>query len=245
MKNDQKSLTHLLLIPLLLVVLLQGLLPFYTLFVSGTKQTMEKNAVDIDQNIVENRKVVLEGAMVDQWSAVRKKSDYLDTLLERLLEQNDALATDFLRSKELQEQYVQEVFPELLDYLRRDTSCGIFLVLAKDGDATAEGNYSGFFLRDSDPTTKVETNSDLLLERGSKALARQAGIALDTSWSTGFHFYGQGTRSADDFFYTPYLLALQHPDVDMASLGYWATPFILEDHPLDNHKMIIFRTSDL
>lgn len=240
MKNNQKSVTHLLLIPLLLVVLLQGLLPFYTLFVSGTKQTMEKNAVDIDQNIVENRKVVLEGAMVDQWSAVRKESDYLDTLLERLLVQNNAKKADFLRSKELQEQYVQEVFPELLDYLRRDTSCGIFLVLAKDGDATAEGNYSGFFLRDSDPTTKVGTNSDFLLERGSKALARQAGIALDTSWSTGFHFCGQGNRSADDFFYTPYLLALQHPDVDMASLGYWATPFILEDHPLDNHKMITY-----
>lgn len=240
MEKRQKSLMQLLLIPLLLVVILQGFLPFYTLIISGTKQTMEENAVELDQNIVENRKVVLEGAMVDQWSAIRKESSFLNAILRDFLAEKNADMDRFLSSADLQEAFTQQAFPELLDYLRRDNTCGVFLILANDQPILEEGTYTGFFLRDSDPNTKTETNSDLLLERGSKALARQAGVPLDTSWSTGFRFRGSGNRSADDFFYMPYELALQNPKVDMESLGYWSMPFILEDHQLDNHKMITY-----
>ena len=240
MEKRKKSLMQLRLIPLLLVVILQGFLPFYTLIISGTKQTMEENAVELDQNIVENRKVVLEGAMVDQWSAIRKESSFLNAILRDFLAEKNANMDRFLSSADLQEAFTQQAFPELLDYLRRDNTCGIFLILANDQPILEEGTYTGFFLRDSDPNTKTETNSDLLLERGSKALARQAGVPLDTSWSTGFRFRGSGNRSADDFFYMPYELALQNPKVDMESLGYWSMPFILEDHQLDNHKMITY-----
>lgn len=165
---------RLLLIPLLLVVILQGVLPFYTLIISGTKQTMEKNAIELDQNIVENRKVVLESAMVDQWSGIRKESSFLNTMLRDLLKEKKADMDRFLSSGDLQEDFAQQAFPELLDYLRRDNTCGIFLILANNQPIREAGSYTGFFLRDSDPNTKTETNSDLLLERGSKALARQA-----------------------------------------------------------------------
>ncbi len=33
---------------------------------------------------------------------------------------------------------------------------------------------------------------------------------------------------------------MAHTGVDMASLGYWSMPFILEDHEMDNHKMITY-----
>ena len=56
---------YILLFPLLLVVLLQGILPFSMMLVSGVKNTMQKNAVDIDSNIVENHQVVLDNA----WTA--------------------------------------------------------------------------------------------------------------------------------------------------------------------------------
>ena len=240
MKKRPKSLTQLLLIPLLLLVLLQGLLPFATLIISGTKQTMERSAVDIDQNIVENRKVVLESAMVDQWSSIRKESGYLNNTLEQLLLEQGITAADFLDDPEVQNLYLSRVFPELLESLRRDSSCGVFLILGSAQDTARESRYEGFFLRDSDPTTVTESNSDLLMERGSKTLARQAKIPLDTSWSTAFHFLGAGNRSADDFFYVPYLLAQQAGDVAMDNLSHWSMPFILEDHPLDNHRMIAY-----
>ena len=239
-RNQKRSLMALLLLPLLLVVVLQGLLPFSTLLASGAKDTLEKNAVDLDSHMVENRQVVLEGAMVDQWSAVRKESDYLSSALNVLLAEKGADVSDFLSDSELQRAYATRVFPELLEYLRRDTSCGVFLILANGGDPAESGSYTGFFLRDSDPTARTETDSDLLLERGDKTLARQSGITLDTCWSPTFSFEGSGARAADDFFYKPYLLARQNTDKDMASMGYWTVPFVLEDHPMDSHRMITY-----
>lgn len=192
MKKQKKSLMSILLVPLLLVVVLEGILPFGTLMASGAKATLESNTVDIDSHLVQNRSVVLENAMVDQWSAVRKENGYMNSALSAFLLENDLDMETFLQSREAQKQYTALVFPELLEYLRRDSSCGVFLVLANDGDVQAAGDYTGFFLRDSDPATKTETNSELLMERGSKELARQAGIALDTTWAPGFSFAGAG-----------------------------------------------------
>lgn len=229
-----------LLIPLVLVVLIQGLLPFSILLSSKTKETMELNAVEIDRNLVENRQVVLENAMVDQWSAVKSESGYLNNALDGFLAENHADINKFLGNKELQRAYAQRVFPELLTYLQGDDSCGVFLILGNQMDHSVPQDYVGFFLRDSDPTTKTTTNSDILFERGDKTLARESNIALDSSWSTYFRFAGSGVREADDFFYTPYLLAQQNTDADMTDLGYWSMPFILEDHQLDNHQMIAY-----
>ena len=85
MKRRKRRLTLLLLIPLMLVVLLQGILPFSMLLVSKVKETMERNAVDIDSFLVENRRVVLQSAMINQWSEVRSEASYLDTALETIL----------------------------------------------------------------------------------------------------------------------------------------------------------------
>ena len=240
MKRKKKRLAYLLLFPLLLVVLLQGLLPFSILLGSGTKESLERSAVDNDNNLVENRRVVLENSMLDQWSTVRNESSYLHSALTSLLSETQNDMDAFLSDSELQRDFVTRVYPELLSYLRLDRSCGLFLILGNREDPSVPQDYVGFFLRDSDPEAKTDTDSDLLLERGTNNLARQSGITLDSSWTTGFHFLGNGQRSADDFFYKPYLLAQQHKDVNMASLGYWSMPFILEDNPLDNHRMITY-----
>lgn len=240
MKRRKRKLTYLLLIPLALVVLLQGLLPFSILLVSRAKETMERSAVDNDSNLVENRRVVLENAMTDQWSEVRYESAFLNTELKAFLTEHQADISRFLADKEMQRAYTQRVFEEMLNYLRGDDTCGVFLILGNDGEVTAAQEYVGFFLRDSDPVTKTKTNSDLLFERGDQSLAREAEIALDSSWFPYFSFLGSGVREADDFFYMPYLLAQQNTDADMEDLGYWSMPFILEDHVLDNHQMITY-----
>lgn len=74
------------------------------------------------------------------------------------------------------------------------------------------------FVRDSDPQTKTASNTDLLLERGNKQLAHDMEISLDSAWSTEFRFEGQGKRKADDFFYQPYMAALQHKVSNMGNL---------------------------
>ena len=67
-------------------------------------------------------------------------------------------------------------------------------------DDQAEGEYDGFFIRDSDPDTNPVNYTDLLLERGSKELSRTWNIPLDTNWTTRFHMDGRDVSAADRYF---------------------------------------------
>ncbi len=60
--------------------------------------------------------------------------------------------------------------------------------------------------------TKTASHADLQMERGSKKLSQSMSISLDTPWRTDFRFQGNGNRSADDFFYQPYVTAGDYVD---------------------------------
>lgn len=240
MEKKKQNLTALLLLPLLLVVLCQGVLPFSTLLASGTKQSLERNAIAIDRNMVQSRQVMLENAMVSRWSLVREECDFLNAELETLLGERGKNVADFLGDSAMQQEFVSTVFGELTAFLCRESICGVYLALGNDATADRAGSHTGFFLRDTDPGAKLLTNSDLLLVRGSRSLSRVSGIALDTTWAPQFQLESAGVRPADDFFHTPYLAAQQEPSASGSELGYWTAPFVLEDNPADGHEMIAY-----
>lgn len=238
--KKEKTLQQIFWIPILAMILILAGLPFLLLEVSGIRSTMENSIVQLYDHTVENRQVVLENDMIEHWGSVYKESDRLTESLSSFLEWNQTNIRHFQQAPGLQQLYIEEVFPELKEALQYNTASGLFLILANNYVLDAEADYCGFFLRDSDPQTKIASDTDLLLERGNKRLSQAYSISLDNAWSTSFHFMGQGQREADDFFYIPYATALQHTDTDMENLGYWAKPYILEDHYMDNHQMISY-----
>lgn len=240
--KKKKSLWNIFLIPILIIVFVQGAVPFLTLIFSGIRSNMENAVIGLDSHTVENRKVVLENDMIEQWSSVNKESDNLSSALTKVLSNHQMDMQGFMGSGRVQEEYLETVFYDMVEVLQYNSTSGIFLVLGNDGDTDSEGEYKGFWVRDSDPQTKTASRTDLLMERGSKVLSQNMSISLDTSWHTDFHFQGNGKRDADDFFYQPYITAENYVDsrTSMKNLGYWSKPFILEDFYKDNHKMITY-----
>lgn len=240
--KKKKSLWNIFLIPILIIVFVQGAVPFLTLIFSGIRSNMENAVIGLDSHTVENRKVVLENDMIEQWSSVYKESDSLSSALTKVLSNHQMDMQGFMGSGKVQEEYLETVFYDMVEVLQYNSTSGIFLVLGNDGDTDSEGEYKGFWVRDSDPQTKTASRTDLLMERGSKVLSQNMSISLDTSWHTDFHFQGNGKRDADDFFYQPYITAENYVDsrTSMENLGYWSKPFILEDFYKDNHKMITY-----
>ena len=240
--KKKKSLWNIFLIPILIIVFVQGAVPFLTLIFSGIRSNMENAVIGLDSHTVENRKVVLENDMIEQWSSVYKESDSLSSALTKVLSDHQMDMQGFMGSGKVQEEYLETVFYDMVEVLQYNSTSGIFLVLGNDGDTDLEGEYKGFWVRDSDPQTKMASRTDLLMERGSKVLSQNMSISLDTSWHTDFHFQGNGKRDADDFFYQPYITAENYVDsrTSMKNLGYWSKPFILEDFYKDNHKMITY-----
>ena len=239
-QKQKKPLLRIFLIPLCGIVLLQGSLLFTMLVCSGAKSKMEKNILEADSNILRNRQLMLQTAMADQWSSVREERQDLTNSLGNFLEEQEQDIAEFRESKSLQEAYLQRIFPNMIRAVQRNIASGLFLVLTNGDPVEEASDYNGFFIRDSDPQRKTATNTDLLLERGNKNLARKASISLDYAWSTRFSLAGEGKRAADEFFYQPYKGALAHPYTDMVNLGYWSEPFILEENPMDNHEMITY-----
>ncbi|MFR2213590.1 MAG: ATP-binding protein [Ruminococcus sp.] len=240
--KKKKSLWNIFLIPILIIVFVQGAVPFLTLIFSGIRSNMENAVIGLDSHTVENRKVVLENDMIEQWSSVYKESDSLSSALTKVLSNHQMDMQGFMGSGKVQEEYLETVFYDMVEVLQYNSTSGIFLVLGNDGDTDSEGEYKGFWVRDSDPQTKTASRTDLLMERGSKVLSQNMSISLDTSWHTDFRFQGNGKRDADDFFYQPYITAANYVDsrTSMENLGYWSKPFILEDFYMDNHKMITY-----
>ena len=240
--KKKKSLWNIFLLPILIIVFVQGAVPFLTLIFSGIRSNMENAVIGLDSHTVENRKVVLENDMIEQWSSVYKESDSLSSALTKVLSNHQMDMQGFMGSGRVQEEYLETVFYDMVEVLQYNSTSGIFLVLGNDGDTDSEGEYKGFWVRDSDPQTKTASRTDLLMERGSKVLSQNMSISLDTSWHTDFHFQGNGKRDADDFFYQPYITAENYVDsrTSMKNLGYWSKPFILEDFYKDNHKMITY-----
>ena len=240
--KKKKSLWNIFLIPILIIVFVQGAVPFLTLIFSGIRSNMENAVIGLDSHTVENRKVVLENDMIEQWSSVYKESDSLSSALTKVLSNHQMDMQGFMGSGKVQEEYLETVFYDMVEVLQYNSTSGIFLVLGNDGDTDSEGEYKGFWVRDSDPQTKTASRTDLLMERGSKVLSQNMSISLDTSWHTDFRFQGHGKRDADDFFYQPYITAANYVDsrTSMVNLGYWSKPFILEDFHMDNHKMITY-----
>lgn len=240
--KKKKSLWNIFLLPILIIVFVQGAVPFLTLIFSGIRSNMENAVIGLDSHTVENRKVVLENDMIEQWSSVYKESDSLSSALTKVLSDHQMDMQGFMGLGKVQEEYLETVFYDMVEVLQYNSTSGIFLVLGNDGDTDSEGEYKGFWVRDSDPQTKTASHTDLLMERGSKVLSQNMSISLDTSWHTDFRFQGNGKRAADDFFYQPYITAENYVDshTSMENLGYWSKPFILEDFYMDNHKMITY-----
>ena len=206
------------LFPVLVIVFLQGITTFLSLSFSRTKSFIEENIISMDNHMLENRRVVLENDMVGRWSTIVDKGEGLSKELGDFLEDNQITINEFLSSNEMQQQYLEKIFPEMINTIQYNTTSGVFVVLANQNSVEQAADYNGFFLRDSEPQNRVSTNSDLLLERGSKKLSQNYSISLDSSWSTYFSLAGKGARTEDDFFYKPYLVAKEYKDIDSKTL---------------------------
>lgn len=227
-------------ISLAAIVLIQGALPISVLTFSGVKSTLEDNAISIDARAVDNRKVNLESAMVKSWSGISRETVIFNSALSDQLARSGLDVSEFLADNDQKEAFVAAAFPRLLSIIGANTASGAYLILGNDGDLSAAQDHIGAFLRDSDPTGRSDSYSDLLLERGDKEIARDASIALDNTWAPKLHLAGNGARGADDFFYKPYEAALQNPGADANAMAYWSQPFVLEGNPSDSYRMIAY-----
>lgn len=235
-KSKKRTIFYIFLIPLLGVIVLQSCITFGVFAVNKTMWTMQAYSVDTMGKTVENRKLILENDMNQRWSAIRRYENYLNTQMEGFLKDRNITIEEFLESDGLQEEVSDLFLKDCVDFSQSNLTTGIFFILT--GYMT-EGEYNGFYIRDSEPFSIAVNESDLLMERGNKALSRKYNMPLDIYWTTDFCMPDTG-NPAYEFFYDPWRAGEEYPDNPVEDLGKWSPPFVLAGNDKDSYEMITY-----
>lgn len=238
-KKKKLTIFKFFLISLIVIMLIQSAITIGTLVVRQTAKTLEEYSAGMMRRLVENRQVILQNDMNQRWASISDQEGFLNNRLQQFLIDEDVKLEEILQSDELKNRFLDLLFPECLNILQNNVTTGIFLVLTGT-DMEMEGDYAGFFIRDSDPHTNPVNFTDLLLERGNKQLSRMWNVPLDSNWTTRFHMNGIGQNPKDSYFYEPWRAGTEYPDADVEDLGYWSLPFSLEKNDSDTYEMITY-----
>ena len=87
--SRKRTLLNIFMIPVLVIVLIQGVVPFVLIAASKIETNIEENIVRVLNNAVENRQLVLENDMVDKWGSIYKENTSLNAQLADILSDND------------------------------------------------------------------------------------------------------------------------------------------------------------
>lgn len=250
----KKTIFKLFIIPLIILMLIQAGICYGTIFFGGTTKLLDNYSVGNLTQTVENRKILLENSMVQQWSNVAEEVEQINSYLAQILTRESMEAAEFLSNKKLQDELLKNMLPNCLYMLRKNTVTGTMIILAnteianadidtKNNKETSTTEYEcrGVYFRDSDPDINPGNYSDILIERGDSSFSHELGIPFDSLWTSEFHFKTRGEREADSFFYKPYEAAKKYPDTSYTNLAYWNPPFCLEGNSSkDSYQMITY-----
>ena len=225
--KKKRTVFKLFLIPLMIIMLIQALLSLGTLIFSGTTKLLDQSLVGMQNQTVENRKILLENNMTQLWSNVTEQEANISDALDQLLVRRHMTMREFLASDEAQNELLENVQKQCLYMLRRNSVTGAFVILANDHMGEGNIECDGIYFRDSDPNINPGDYSDILLERGSTEFSQALNIPLDTTWTTKFEFEPRGQREADGFFNDVYAAAVDDPDLGYKNLGCWSSPFYM------------------
>lgn len=200
-------------------MILQAAIFSGTILWGGTSEQLDRNAFDILNERVINRKNYIESEMLGRWSSIRGYDAAIGRLASELSSKGDTEAE------------LLDISEALIYIIRRNSVTGAFVVLDDDGSRPTPGKSvqkTGLYIRNLDPTSSSVNNDDLLAERAPAEVTKQLGISLDTGWRPKFLFSADDDL-ADDFYYKPFDAGIANHEADSAELGYWSAPFRLNE----------------
>ena len=127
-KRNKTSIFRIFLFPLIAIMLVQSVITIGTLVVRRTAKTLEEYSGGMMSRLVENRGVILQNDMNQRWASVHEQETQINGMLEEYLQARGVKLADFLRSGEMKNGLLEQLFPECLDILQNNSTTGVFLI---------------------------------------------------------------------------------------------------------------------
>ncbi|MBC5646905.1 EAL domain-containing protein [Christensenella tenuis] len=215
-----KSIMHKFMIPILAIMLAQTVLFACIFLFSGTVSRLNDNSFDILTERTQSRKNYLQNEMIQKWSNLDSAEASINTAVDELLAIHKRSSAQF--DQETGTAILNAISGDLITLLREHAVTEAFVILDGSGNSATK---QGLYLRDLDPTTNSDDNSDLQVERAPSSVTKKLGISLASTWSSNFELSAADENSK--FYYLPLNAASDYPDALSSDLGYWSHPFSL------------------
>ncbi len=208
---------------MLVVLVIETILLTMCIAATNVSGRLNQNAKDILAMQVHNRVSYLQD-MMQKAQDLNELAEYINETTQQLVE-DGTIRMDVLGSNSDEaDVLLVAVAPELVNTLHSRQVTGIFMVLNTDDLRKREvgTGMPGIYIRDLDPDARAsETNSDLMIERGSASVVKKLGITTDKSWRPTLRYYG---LKGNGFFKAPFQTAYEDKaKLDAEDYGRWTT----------------------
>ena len=193
--SKPKRIFWLFLVPLLCLIIMQALLSFGTVFLSGAFSTIRNYTPDRLEQVTETRSIILENDMTQRWTALEEEYEVAGQMLADRLAGSGMSMDDFLRDPAAQEEYFTDLFPTWGYMLRKNSTTGAFIILGRP-DAAQGGTLKTLYIRDSDPDTNPADYSDLFMTIGPSRITKEYRVPFDIYWRTDLNLKPYGAPSS-------------------------------------------------
>lgn len=217
MQFRKRSIIDRTLLTMIIVVLIQSVIFTVTLLHSDIVAKTSQNAFDTLNEKVTNRRTYIENDMVQRWSNLESKASLMSDKISAYMADNQISVDDF-KDITFAVPLINELSDDIISILRTNQVTGSFLILGNDNHTDIQTN--GLYLRDMDPITNPNDNSDLLCLRAPASISEALNIPLDIYWNPQFAFAKD--QSSDEFYYRVLDVAASDLQAAHKDLGYWS-----------------------
>lgn len=218
-RTRNKSILQKFMIPILVIMLAQTVL-FASIFLfGGTISRLNDNSFDILTERTSSRRNYLQNSMV-RWSSLKQTENAVNAAADNILAAQGVSPEKI--DMETSSRILDSVSGDIIALLRSNSVTDAFIVLNSDSEVK-----QGLYLRDLDPTTNSEDNSDLQIEHAPPSVTKKLGISLSSTWSPSLDLPANNDDSK--FYYMPFEAALRYPEAQSSDLGYWSLPFVASE----------------
>ena len=208
------------------VLVIQTILYVTMLSQGGLVSHIDNNSLDIFYRQTDNLGLYFENEMIHRWSNLGRSEEEVLSSVQSTLAESHADYEDIRTDAGLNEKIISNAAQYVIEMIRRNSVTGAFLILDGIGVSGEDigGNRAAFYIRDNDPATYSEGNSDLLLERGLPSVAKENSLSLDSYWSALIY-----EGDSVEFFLPPLEEARKDSASSSVNYGYWSKPFRLSE----------------
>ncbi|ULQ58592.1 GGDEF domain-containing protein [Brucepastera parasyntrophica] len=182
---------------------------------------------DLNEKVY-TRKDFIESEMKNRWSNFDESIPIMLRKVNGILYKQGKPVNAIEYDDDLNNRILEELTPEVIYLLRKNNVTGAFFILNQQRVINDGGllQCPGIYLRDHDPSTILNNNEDIVMERGNAAILKQYNLSLDTGWMANFQFTGDGAVN-EEFYFAPVNAAKNTNDWNPGNLGFWSSRFKL------------------